>query len=150
MSQITALNAAEGVCRILKFIPQRFPSQKRSMKSDAVSDSGVVAPLMTSDVPIGADEGAQGKRSRHHDHDRVASAPVFHSSEGARNRNSHKDFFLSRDWDRIQSFWARLVASRDLPSFISGDPSETEYTVCDLSKLHAAGLQEYDLVDNPR
>jgi predicted nicotinamide N-methyase len=153
MNQITALNTAQGICRILKFIPQKFPSQKRSMKSDVVASSlqnNDSQSTTTSDSARGAaDEVTLGKRIRRHD-SVSSSPPLQHISEGARNRYSHKEFFQSRDWDRVRSFWARLIAAQDLPPFICGDPASTKYTVCDLSKIHAAGLQEYAAVDNPR
>ena len=55
------------------------------------------------------------------------------------DRNSHDDFFYSRDWNICSNFWMKMIQSStsSLPEFIKGDDI---YGITNMKLIHDAGI----------
>ena len=61
-------------------------------------------------------------------------------------RNSHSDFFASREWNAIDKFWGRHMVADFLPPFIT-ESAFPAYGVTNLDAIHETGLAQFSSSD---
>ena len=62
------------------------------------------------------------------------------------DRNSHDNFFASRDWKRVANFWSSLMLRATVPDFVTG-PIGDGYGLTQLQSIHALGTDEFSSND---